>query len=93
MHGHFTLRTLTLRAKGLFHLLADPVMDTLMSDPVRLPSGVIMDRPIIIRHLLNSNQDPFNRQELSVDMLEPVPDLKQEIQDWKFARELDHSTN
>ena len=67
-------------------------MDTLMSEPVRLPSGVVMDRPIIIRHLLNSSQDPFNRQQLSVDMLEPLPDLKREIEDWKLAREYNHST-
>ena len=31
-------------------------MDTLMSDPVELPSGVVIDRPVIVRHLLNSNQ-------------------------------------
>ena len=40
-------------------------MDTLMSDPVRLPpSGTVMDRKIILRHLLNSHTDPFNRAEL-----------------------------
>lgn len=49
----------------------DPLMDTLMTDPVILPSGTIMDRPIIIRHLLNSNTDPFNRQPLTEDMLLP----------------------
>lgn len=37
-----------------------------MDDPVILPSsGKIMDRPVIIRHLLNSQTDPFNRQPLS----------------------------
>lgn len=46
-------------------------MDTLMSDPVLLPSGTIMDRAIIIRHLLNSSTDPFNRQTLTEDMLQP----------------------
>uniref|UniRef100_A0A8C4XAB6 Ubiquitin conjugation factor E4 B n=1 Tax=Erpetoichthys calabaricus TaxID=27687 RepID=A0A8C4XAB6_ERPCA len=49
----------------------DPLMDTLMTDPVRLPSGNIMDRSVILRHLLNSSTDPFNRQPLTENMLEP----------------------
>ncbi|XP_043919080.1 ubiquitin conjugation factor E4 B isoform X2 [Protopterus annectens] len=60
----------------------DPLMDTIMSDPVLLPSGTIMDRSIILRHLLNSATDPFNRQTLTESMLEPVPDLKERIQAW-----------
>lgn len=48
----------------------DPLMDTLMTDPVILPSGNIMDRSIILRHLLNSPTDPFNRQPLTESMLE-----------------------
>lgn len=43
-----------------------------MDDPVILPSsGKIMDRPVIVRHLLNSQTDPFNRQALSEDELIP----------------------
>lgn len=49
----------------------DPLMDTLMTDPVMLPSGNIMDRAIILRHLLNSSTDPFNRQPLTESMLQP----------------------
>ncbi|XP_016381532.1 ubiquitin conjugation factor E4 B-like [Sinocyclocheilus rhinocerous] len=60
----------------------DPLMDTLMTDPVQLPSGNIMDRAIILRHLLNSPTDPFNRQPLTESMLEPVPELKARIQAW-----------
>ncbi|XP_053308121.1 ubiquitin conjugation factor E4 B isoform X2 [Spea bombifrons] len=60
----------------------DPLMDTLMTEPVRLPSGTIMDRSIILRHLLNSSTDPFNRQTLTESMLEPVPELKEKIQAW-----------
>nr|XP_015192687.1 PREDICTED: ubiquitin conjugation factor E4 B isoform X1 [Lepisosteus oculatus] len=60
----------------------DPLMDTLMTDPVRLPSGNIMDRTIILRHLLNSPTDPFNRQPLTENMLESVPELKERIQMW-----------
>ncbi|KAK5619426.1 Ubiquitin conjugation factor E4 B [Crenichthys baileyi] len=60
----------------------DPLMDTLMTDPVMLPSGNIMDRSIILRHLLNSPTDPFNRQPLTESMLESVPDLKERIHAW-----------
>jgi ubiquitin conjugation factor E4 B len=61
----------------------DPLMDTLMDDPVMLPSGKVMDRSVIMRHLLNSNTDPFNRQPLSEDMLTDATELKQRIKDWK----------
>jgi ubiquitin conjugation factor E4 B len=64
----------------------DPIMDTLMSDPVRLPSGIIVDRPVIIRHLLNSSQDPFNRQNLTTDMLEPQPQLLARINAWRISK-------
>lgn len=61
----------------------DPLMDTVMSDPVILPSGVIMERSIISRHLLNSQTDPFNRQPLTEEELKPVPELKAKIENWK----------
>ena len=45
-------------------------MSTLMTDPVLLPSsGTIMERGNIMRHLLNSQTDPFNRQPLTADQL------------------------
>jgi len=53
-----------------------------MDDPVTLPSsGKVMDRPVIIRHLLNSQTDPFNRQPLSEDDLTPgnIIELIQQI--------------
>lgn len=59
-----------------------------MTDPVRLPSGVIVDRPIIVRHLLNSSQDPFNRQTLTIDMLHPVPKLLERINKWRVEHGL-----
>jgi len=65
----------------------DPLMDTLMEDPVLLPSGKIMDRAIILRHLLNSSTDPFNRQILTEDMLTPVEELKHRIAQWKRQKE------
>ncbi|XP_018354562.1 PREDICTED: ubiquitin conjugation factor E4 B [Trachymyrmex septentrionalis] len=69
----------------------DPLMDTLMEDPVRLPSGIVMDKAVIIRHLLNSATDPFSRQPLSEDMLTPMLDLKERISVWKQQKK--RSTN
>jgi len=61
----------------------DPVMGTLMTDPViLLASGTIMDRGNIMRHLLNSQTDPFNRQPLTEDQLVDQTDLKRQIEDW-----------
>jgi len=62
----------------------DPLLMSVMEDPVRLPtSGKIMDRSVITQHLLNDKTDPFNRQPLSEDMLEPQPELKAQIDAWK----------
>ncbi|CAN8074443.1 unnamed protein product [Agarophyton chilense] len=61
----------------------DPVMSTLMRDPVRLPtSGVVMDRSVISRILLSDKFDPFNRKLLTEDMLVEAVDLKGRIQDF-----------
>ena len=49
----------------------DALMGSLMEDPVILPSSHVVDRSIIIRHLLNSATDPFSRQPLTVDQLVP----------------------
>jgi hypothetical protein len=47
-------------------------MYTLMKEPVTLPSsGTIMDRSVIVQHLLSDPTDPFNRSPLSVDDLKP----------------------
>lgn len=62
----------------------DPIMGTLMRDPVRLPSsGQVMDRPMIVRQILNAGIDPFNRSPLTEDMLVPVPELRDEIEAWR----------
>ena len=64
--------------------LCDPIMGMLMTDPVRLPtSGQIVDRSTIARQLLSAPHDPFNRQPLTLDQVEPMPEIKREIQKWK----------
>lgn len=71
----------------------DPLLSTLMRDPVLLPtSGTIVDRSTISQHLLNDPtgtlngnylhldsffSDPFNRKPLKVSMLEPATELKE----------------
>ncbi|KFD50118.1 hypothetical protein M514_09078 [Trichuris suis] len=57
-------------------------MGTLMRDPVQLPSGSIMDRTVITRHLLNTQTDPFTRQPLNENMLVPAVELKTQIDAW-----------
>ncbi|KAJ1474819.1 U-box domain-containing protein [Baffinella frigidus] len=58
----------------------DPIMQTLMLDPVKLPSsGVIVDRKVIVRHLMTDPHDPFNRAPLDQDDLVDMPALKEQI--------------
>jgi len=71
----------------------DPLMETLMTDPVKLPSGIIMDRPIILRHLLNSQTDPFNRQPLTESQLESETELKHRIHEWMSSMRQKSSRN
>lgn len=66
----------------------DPIMCTLMRDPVLLPtSNTIVDRSFIVRHLLSDPTDPFNRAHLTIDMLQPATELKQRIDAWLGERE------
>ncbi|XP_059163958.1 ubiquitin conjugation factor E4 A-like [Physella acuta] len=65
----------------------DPIMGTLMTDPVMLPSSHnIVDRNVIARHILSDQTDPFNRQPLSLDMVIPQAELKAKIQAWVAER-------
>uniref|UniRef100_A0A6Q2YQ11 Ubiquitin conjugation factor E4 A n=1 Tax=Esox lucius TaxID=8010 RepID=A0A6Q2YQ11_ESOLU len=61
----------------------DPIMSTLMLDPVLLPSSnVTVDRSTIARHLLSDQTDPFNRSPLTMDQIRPNEELKQKILQW-----------
>jgi len=74
--------------------LCDPLMTTLIEEPVKLPdSDIIMDKNIIIKHLLSNETNPFNRSKLTPSMLmeynkkpeiiEEIKQLKQKIILWK----------
>ncbi|KAL6256533.1 hypothetical protein P5V15_012646 [Pogonomyrmex californicus] len=61
----------------------DPIMSTVMTDPVILPSSKInIDRSTIARHLLSDQTDPFNRSPLTMDMIKSNVELQQKIQEW-----------
>jgi len=65
----------------------DPILATLMRDPVILPgSQQRIDREVIVRHLLNDRCDPFTRQPLTEDMLRPDLELRARIQAWVRER-------
>uniref|UniRef100_A0A1I8C2H1 pyruvate dehydrogenase (acetyl-transferring) n=1 Tax=Meloidogyne hapla TaxID=6305 RepID=A0A1I8C2H1_MELHA len=56
----------------------DQILFTLMSDPVTLPSGQVVDRKNILRHLLSDPHNPFTRQPLTEDELKPNSGPKSE---------------
>lgn len=48
-----------------------------MKDPVKLPSGHILDRVTIHRHLLTDERDPFTRNPLKESELILLSELKE----------------
>lgn len=61
----------------------DPLVLTFMKDPVLLPtSGKVVDRSTIAQILLNDPADPFNRKELSIDMVQPATELQERMTAW-----------
>lgn len=62
----------------------DPVMATLMVDPVMLPSSqTVVDRLTIKKHLMNDPSDPFNRSPLTIDQVIPQPELLARINEYR----------
>lgn len=67
----------------------DPIMSTLMTDPVILPSShVTVDRTTIARHLLSDQTDPFNREPLTMDQVKTDTTLKEKIESWVRERRM-----
>lgn len=65
----------------------DPLLASLMEDPVILPkSRQTLDRSTVRSHLLSDPHDPFNREPLSIDDVIPNDALREEIQKWKADR-------
>ena len=58
-----------------------------MDNPVVLPtSTVTVNKETIARHLLSDGTDPFNRSELTLDMVRPDLEMKAKIEAWKASR-------
>lgn len=65
----------------------DPLVHTVMQDPVKLPdSRIVVDRFTIQRHLMTSANDPFTRSPLSLDDVQPDDALRARIEAWSLAR-------
>ncbi|KAI0036443.1 ubiquitin conjugation factor E4 [Vararia minispora EC-137] len=65
----------------------DPLMYTVMRDPVILPtSRQIIDRSTIKAHLLSDPKDPFNRAPLAIEDVIPDVELKAKIEAFLAAR-------
>ena len=58
----------------------------LMKNPVKLPSGKIVERVSILRHLLSDEIDPFSRQPLKPTELVEEVELKIRINEWLASR-------
>lgn len=67
----------------------DPLMYTIMKDPVTLPtSKVNIDRATIKAHLLSDSTDPFNRMPLKLEQVIPNTELKQKIEEYKKNKKI-----
>ncbi|EJU03146.1 hypothetical protein DACRYDRAFT_21436 [Dacryopinax primogenitus] len=65
----------------------DPLLYTLMRDPVILPSSrAVVDLTTIKAHLLSDPSDPFNRVKLSIEEVVPDTELKARIDAWLASR-------
>lgn len=65
----------------------DPLMCTLMKDPVKLPhSNISIDRSVIKAHLMNDPTDPFNRTPLKIEDVKEDVELRDKIRAWVKKR-------
>ena len=72
----------------------DPILQTLISEPVVLPEiNIIADKNVISKHLLTSDKNPFTRTKLTIeileeynekiDIVEKLEKYKLELKEWK----------
>ncbi|ODV86423.1 hypothetical protein CANARDRAFT_187571, partial [[Candida] arabinofermentans NRRL YB-2248] len=72
----------------------DPLMFTLMKDPVKLPhSKVSMDRSVLKAHLMSDSTDPFNRAPLKLEDVEDDLELKEKINNFISERKKQLASN
>ena len=61
----------------------DQLFCILMENPVRLPSGNIIDLGQLKKHLLNDPIDPYTRAPMRIEDVEPLPELKAKIDQFR----------
>jgi ubiquitin conjugation factor E4 B len=65
----------------------DEILSTFMKNPVTLPSGHNVDRSTITQHLLNDPHDPFSRQPMTLDDIQPATELKARMDQWLESKQ------
>lgn len=72
----------------------DPLMFTLMEDPVILPgSKISIDRSTIKAHLLSDSTDPFNRMPLKLEDVKEDVELRNQINEFKLSKKQERLNN
>ena len=67
----------------------DPILGTLMRDPVLLASsGRVCERALAVQCIARGGTDPFNGAALSLAMLRPQPELAARIAAWRTKKQL-----
>lgn len=62
----------------------DPFLGSLMKDPVLLStSNRIVDRSVALQSILRGGRDPFNGRKMSTHHLQPLPELRSTIHEWR----------
>lgn len=86
-HNALLYQSLIYVSVWLRGYVVDPILQTLMVNPVILPtSSITMDEAVIHRHLLSDSTDPFNRKPLTREMLIPNVELKRRIEEFKASK-------
>jgi ubiquitin conjugation factor E4 B len=82
--GIFRSKYMVRGTKANHFRYLDPIMATLMKDPVILPiSKQVIDRSTIRSHLLSDPHDPFNRSPLKIEDVIDDTALKEKIIAWR----------
>ena len=77
----------------------DPILDTVIENPVYLPNtDIIMDKEVIARHLISDEHNPFNRDPLTLtqlddynqhpEIMEKIIEFKDKLSQWKIKNNI-----
>jgi kinesin family protein 5 len=65
----------------------DPLLNSVLVDPVRLlTSDKVVSRSTALQCLRRGGRDPFNDKKMTLNSLQPVPELEKRIEEWKQER-------